>query len=222
MSLDALGGSTEQLDLSMAQLAYLRLRERLVMLDIAPGEPLNEQALATELEVGRTPLREAIKRLETERFVVTYPRRGTFATRVDPTALAEISEVRRALEPLAASRAARLADPAGRARLVAVGDGLRRLDGASTPRQHMETDVQVHTTVYALARNAHLESSLTHYLFLAMRIWSAAVRRLDDVSGHIAEHVGLLDAVASGDEELSARLMLEHMEHFEDAIRRVL
>lgn len=222
MSLDALGDTTVRPDLSMAQQAYLHLRERLVMLDIPPGEPLNEQALAADLEVGRTPLREAIKRLETEQFVVSFPRRGTFATRVDPTVLAEISEVRRALEPLAASRAARHADATGRVQLGAVRDDLLRLDDLSTPRQHMEMDVQVHTTIYALARNTHLERSLTHYLFLAMRIWSASLRRLEDVSDHIAEHVGLLDAVGSGDEDLAARLMLEHMEHFEAAIRRVL
>ncbi|WP_324616617.1 GntR family transcriptional regulator [Ornithinimicrobium avium] len=222
MGPDTLSATAARPDLSMAQQAYLQLRERLVMLDITPGEPLNEQALAAELQVGRTPLREAIKRLETEHFLVTFARRGTFATRVDPTALAEISEVRQALEPLAARRAARLADRSGREDLEAIRTALLALDRTSTPRRHMEMDVQVHTTIYALARNSHLESSLTHFLFLAMRIWSAAVRRLEDVSSHVAEHVRLIDAVATGDEDLAARLMLEHMEHFEDAIRRVL
>lgn len=209
-------------ELSLAQTAYLQLRERLVMLDIAPGAPLNEQALAAELGVGRTPLREAIKRLEVERFVETFPRRGTFATRVDPTALAEISEVRRALEPLAARRAARMADPAARKDIDVVVAALRELTEDSPPRDHMTMDVRVHQTVYALARNSHLESSLTHYLFLAMRIWSVAVRRLETVADHIAEHEHVLVAVRDGDEERAAQMMLDHMEHFESAIRRVL
>ncbi|WP_134772976.1 GntR family transcriptional regulator [Ornithinimicrobium flavum] len=209
-------------ELSLAQSAYLQLRERLVMLDIPPGAPLQEQGLATELGVGRTPLREAIKRLEVERFVETFPRRGTFATRVDPTALAEISEVRQALEPLAARRAARWVDASGRHLLDAVGADLERLHDHATPRDHMAMDVRVHQVVYSLARNSHLEASLTHYLFLAMRIWSVAVRRLDAVADHIAEHQHILTAVREGDEEEAARLMVDHMDNFETAIRRVL
>lgn len=209
-------------DLSMAQVAYLRLRERLVMLDIPPGAPLQEQGLAAELGVGRTPVREAIKRLEVERFVDTFPRRGTFATRVDPTALAEISEVRRALEPLAASRAARLIDPGGRRLLGSVADDLRQVPEHASARDHMALDVRVHQVVYSLARNSHLESSLTRYLFLAMRIWSVAVRRLEAVADHVVEHEHILRAIGDGDEERAASLTIEHMEAFEAAIRRVL
>lgn len=209
-------------DLSLAQSAYLQLRERLVMLDIAPGAPLNEQALAAELGVGRTPLREAIKRLEVEHFVETFPRRGTFATRVDPTALAEISEVRRALEPLAARRAARMVDRAALREVDEVLVALRALTDDSPPRDHMAMDVRLHQTIYRLARNGHLEASLNHYLFLATRIWSVAVRRLETVADHIAEHEHVMVAVRDGDEDRAAQMMLDHMEHFEAAIRRVL
>ena len=209
-------------DLSLAQTAYLRLRERLVMLDIPPGAPLQEQGLAADLGVGRTPLREAIKRLEVERFVETFPRRGTFATRVDPTVLAEISEVRQALEPLAARRAARFIDPAGRRLIEEVDSELQELNEHASPRDHMAMDVRVHQALYSLARNSHLESSLTHYLFLAMRIWSVVVGRLEGVSNHISEHEEILRAVRDSDEESAARLMVDHMEHFESAIRQVL
>ncbi|MFJ4229970.1 GntR family transcriptional regulator, partial [Paenarthrobacter nicotinovorans] len=94
---------------SLADVAYERLRDRLLMLDIKPGDILNDDQLAKELEVGRTPVREALKRLELDRLVITYPRRGTFATRVEVTDLAFISEIRAQLEPLAAARAARVA-----------------------------------------------------------------------------------------------------------------
>lgn len=224
MPLDTLTDSSAAAgpDGSLAQVAYLRLRERLVMLDIAPGAPLNEQSLATDLGVGRTPLREAIKRLETERFVQTYPRRGTFATRVDPTALAEISEVRRALEPLAARRAARMVDVGARQRLDELRSDLEDLDAHTSTRSHMAMDVRVHTTVYSLARNTHLEGSLTHYLFLAMRIWCVALPRLDTVESHIAEHVEIVEQIRSGEEDGSARLMLQHMNRFESTISRAL
>lgn len=85
---------------SLSTRAYRILLDRLIMLDIQPGEPIMEKHLAEEMGVGRTPLREALKRLESDHLVVTYPRRGTFASQVDVTELAHVSEVRQALEPL--------------------------------------------------------------------------------------------------------------------------
>ena len=67
------------------------------MLDIRPGSPINEDQLSASLGMGRTPIREALKRLAHERLVVAYPRRGTFATDVNITDLAHISEVRQHL-----------------------------------------------------------------------------------------------------------------------------
>ena len=86
----------------MADRAYNALRDRLVLLEIAPTHPIHEPQLAEELGVGRTPMREALKRLETDHLVVSYPRRGTFATAVDFHELNYISEMRQVLEPLAA------------------------------------------------------------------------------------------------------------------------
>src|SRR5262245_19160342 len=94
---------------SLADRAYLEIRDRLVMLDIGPGQPINEDQLGTALGIGRTPVREALKRLVHERLVVAYPRRGTFATDVHIRDLAHISEVRQHLEPIAAAFAAQRA-----------------------------------------------------------------------------------------------------------------
>ncbi len=91
----------------------MAIRDRLIMLEIRPSEPIDDDALACSLGVGRTPVREALKRLEGDRLVVTFPRRGTFATGMDITDLAHISEIRVQLEPLAARRAA---PPSGRTR----------------------------------------------------------------------------------------------------------
>src|SRR5262245_23030484 len=95
--------------LSMAERAYQVIRDRLVLLDIRPGAPIYEDQIAASLGHGRTPVREALKRLETERLVVAYPRRGTFATDVNITELGHLSEVRQVLEPLAAAKAAQRA-----------------------------------------------------------------------------------------------------------------
>ena len=73
--------------ISLASMAYERIKMKLIMLEIRPGSPINDGALAAELGVGRTPVREALKRLETDHLVASFPRRGTFATGVDITDL---------------------------------------------------------------------------------------------------------------------------------------
>src|SRR6476660_3398485 len=90
--------------------AYAAIRDRLIRLEIAPGAPIDEESLTGELGVGRTPVREAVRRLAMEGLVVIYPRRGTFATAINITSLSDITDVRLQLEPRAAERAAALAD----------------------------------------------------------------------------------------------------------------
>src|SRR5689334_8336448 len=123
--------AAEDETLSQAEAAYRQMRDKLIMLDIRPGEPINDGQLAAELGFGRTPVREAIKRLEVDHLVVSYPRRGTFATTVDFTELADVSEIRELLEPLAARRAAKRANTAMREELLDVAKAISEL--APTP-----------------------------------------------------------------------------------------
>src|SRR6516165_4156093 len=90
----------------LADRAYRALRDRLVTLRIPPGSPIDEDAIGRELKMGRTPVREAIKRLAHENLVTVFPRRGTFASEINITDLAHISDVRAQLEGHAAYRAA--------------------------------------------------------------------------------------------------------------------
>ena len=208
---------------SLAEIAYERIRDRLLTLDIKPGDLLNDDALAKSLGVGRTPVREALKRLELDRLVVTYPRRGTFATRVEVTDLAFISEIRAQLEPLAASRAARVASPAARENLRAVMRAVEAFDvnGASVV-ETLRLDARVHQGIYAAAANPHLEDVLIRYDNLATRIWCMVLDRLPNLSHHVHEHVDLLAAVIDGNESTAAALAREHVDGFERAVRAAL
>jgi DNA-binding GntR family transcriptional regulator len=209
--------------LSLADRAYEGIRDRLVMLDIRPGEPMNDDALAQELGTGRTPVREALKRLEGDRLVVAYPRRGTFATAVDITDLAHISEIRVELEPLAAARAARNATEACRAHLARLAEDVTGLETRVTDRRELlRRDVEVHREIYRTAGNPHLEDILVRQDYLATRIWCLFLDRLPAIAGHVEEHVALLEAIVDGDEEKAARLALEHVVGFERAVRAVL
>ena len=205
-----------------ADRAYEILRERLVMLDIRPGEPINDDRLAAELGFGRTPVREALKRLERDRLVIAYPRRGTFATAVDMTDLADISEIRKQLEPVAAARAARTASSEARARLTSLAEGIAGIDDADDPREVLRHDVHVHREIYRASGNPHLEMILIGLDAHATRIWCLFLDRLPDVAAHVREHIGLLEAIVAGDEESAAALTLAHVTGFEQAIRALV
>ena len=207
---------------TLTEQAYAVLRDRLVMLEIRPGEPINEERLRTELGVGRTPIREALKRLEQERLVVAFPRRGTFATDVNISDLSHISEVRRTLEPLAAAAAAERATAEDRAFLT---DLRSRLDTA-TPRgdntELLRADVGVHRAIYRCVHNPFLEDTLVSYDNLATRIWCVFLPRLSGMAGHVDEHVPLLTAIVEGDAEKASELSAEHVIRFERAIRALI
>ena len=210
---------------SLAEQAYLALRDRLIMLEIAPGEPLQEGRIAEELGVGRTPVREAIKHLELDHLVVTYPRRGTFATTVDITALAAITQGRAALEPVAVRAAAANQDPSARA---ALEESLRSLDAleaepeAADPRHALQVDVGVHRAIYHACGNVYLAETLLRLDNLSTRIWCVAMHRLPGLTSHVTELREMLDAMLAGDDDRAAELVAQHVAEFESSIRTVL
>ena len=208
---------------SLASQAYERLKHKLILLDIRPGEPINDVALAAELGVGRTPVREALKRLETDHLVVSYSRRGTFATVVDATELGAISDIRQLLEPHAARRAAENATSQQRTELRRAAAKVRHLELADGNRYvFLREDMAVHQLIYRASANAHLEEILIRYDNLATRIWCLVIDKVPDLAEHIRDHAELLEAIADGDGDAAARLALTHVTGFENAIRRVL
>lgn len=208
--------------MSMAERSYRLLRDRLIMMDIAPGDPINEAVLASDLGMGRTPIREALKRLEVDHLVVSYPRRGTFATGVDITELAAISEMRQALEPLASQRAAENRGGALRPELTRTMEAIRTLDPMGDRRELMEYDLEVHRLIYRAAQNHHLEETLVRLDNLATRIWCLVLDRLPDIHGHISEHATLIELILEGKAEEASRLAVEHVVNFEQTVRAVL
>ncbi|QRP50878.1 GntR family transcriptional regulator [Amycolatopsis sp. FDAARGOS 1241] len=209
---------------SLAEQAYLFIRDRLVMLDIKPGDPINEDWLGDTLGMGRTPVREALKRLETERLVVAYPRRGTFATDVNISDLAHISEVRRTLEPMATAAAAQRASEADRAGLTVLREQLAESDPAhpGDNTELLRTDLELHRGIYRCVHNPFLEDTLIHYDNLATRIWCVFLPRLSGMAGHVNEHLPLLTAIIEGDAKKAADLTLDHVTGFETAIRALI
>lgn len=209
--------------LSFADQAYLVIRDKLIMLDIRPNEAIVESELAAQLKFGRTPVREALKRLEADRLVVSFPRRGTFATGVDVADLRHISQIRVNLEPVAARSAAENASAAVRADLLELADRTSALDIDDIERNElMRWDLRVHRAIYRAAGNPHLEDVLVRYDNLATRIFCLFLDRLPTVARHIAEHTDLLRTIAAGDADAAAAIALEHVLGFEKAVRAIV
>jgi DNA-binding GntR family transcriptional regulator len=203
----------------LADRAYVELRDQIVTLAIPPGAPINEEAVGRELAIGRTPLREAIKRLALENLVCVYPRRGTFATEINITDLAHISDVRVQLEGHAAFRAAQRLTPPQRDELAEL---LPKLDGDGDAETLMRLDADVHRFMYRCAGNPYLRETLERYLNLSLRIWYLVLGRLPHLPERVHEHVALLEAIGAGEAERARAIAAEHVARFEDEIRGVL
>jgi DNA-binding GntR family transcriptional regulator len=202
---------------SLADKAYHEIRGLIVSLELAPGAVIDERDLIERLGIGRTPVREALRRLAHERLVEVYPRRGMFVTGVDVRQLARLSEVRAVLEPEAARLAAERATDDDRARLGAL---LAELDAGTS--ELMQLDERIHRAVYRAARNDLLEATLEQYYALALRIWMLALERTQDLEEAVEAHRDLLEAIRDGDGERAAQTMRDHVENFEQAMHRVL
>ncbi|MBV8991447.1 MAG: GntR family transcriptional regulator [Solirubrobacterales bacterium] len=206
----------------LADRAYAQLRDRIVTLRIAPGEPIDEDVLGEELEMGRTPVREAIKRLALENLVTVFPRRGTFASEINITDLAHISDVRMVLEGHAAYRAAHRITDGQRGELQELLADLGRSEGSDDVEALMTLDARVHRFIYRCAGNPYLEETLGRYLNLSLRIWYLVLDQLPHLFARVHEHDDLLHAIAAGDADRARQVLAEHVTTFEREVRTVL
>ena len=205
---------------SLADKAYQAIRELIVSLALAPGAVIDERELMEELGIGRTPVREAVRRLAQERLVEVYPRRGMFVTGVDVRELTRLSEVRSVLEPEAARLAAERATDADKAE---IGELLDELSvGGRNDRELMDLDERIHGAVYHAAHNDLLEATLGQYYVLALRIWALALDQAHELAEAVGAHRELLEAIRDGDPERAAETMRAHVQDFEQAMHRVL
>ncbi len=206
----------------LADRAYRELRDRLVMLRIAPGAPIDEDLIGRELEMGRTPVREAIKRLALENLVTVFPRRGTFASEINITDLAHISDVRAQLEGHAAFRAAERITDAQRTELSGLLEELQASHGTDDLEPLMELDARVHRFIYRCAANPFLEETLGRYFNLSLRIWYLVIDRLPHLFARVHEHQDVLLAIAAGQADQARDAVAAHVATFEREIRSVL
>ncbi len=200
---------------SLKDKTYEALKQAIASMNIyaQPGEPrLDERQLSKDLGVSRTPIREAIARLEQEGFLRTVPRRGVFIVRKSKREIIEMITVWAALESMAARLITLHASDeeiASLRRMFATFDDDKDKVNAEID-EYSETNIRFHQ---ALLKMSHCEllNKMTENLFIHMRsIRQQTIAEDDRASRSIIDHMNIIEALEARDTELAERLTRQH------------
>jgi DNA-binding GntR family transcriptional regulator len=199
----------------VAERAYAGLRDRIVTLELPPGTVLREDELMKNLDIGRTPLREAVKRLALEKLVEVQPRRGTFVSAVDVTDIQNVTEVRAELEGYAAELAAMRLDPEAHAIGEALLEEVRALSEAGRQDALMRFDERIHRFTWEAARNPFLLQTLERYWAHSLRIWYLVLDRVPNLGHAVHDQTQLIEAILDRNGPHARTIMHEHVLAFQ-------
>jgi DNA-binding GntR family transcriptional regulator len=200
------------------QRVYHHILQMIVSGSLLPGSRLDEQSLASELGVSRTPLREAIGRLAEKGLVEYRPYQGNFIRVLSVKEVSDIYQVRRSLEDLAIRLATANMNPERLAEVRSILDDL----GAAMSRGDLdgvnEADNRFHTTIAQYSENETLIAALNDLSQRVAIIRSMANQNPDVVAGTAIQRPQILAALEAGDADLAARLLGEHIEYVGRAV----
>jgi DNA-binding GntR family transcriptional regulator len=168
-----------------------------------------------ELDVGRTPLREAVKRLALENLVAVQPRRGTFVCAVEAADIVNINEVRAELEGYAAALAAQRLDDDHRAAAQALLREVEELGETGDQDWLMRFDERIHRFTWEATGNPYLIETLERYFTHSLRIWYLVLDRLPGLGHAVHDQARLVEALLAGDADHARELMREHVLDFQ-------
>jgi DNA-binding GntR family transcriptional regulator len=207
---------------SLSETAYEQIKQKIVSLELAPGAVIDEARLQVELNLGRTPIREALKRLSLEKLVNIVPRRGMFVTDIGVTDLHYLFEARVPLESLAARLAAQRGTAQHWAQMNAV---LAQLPPEGTPLDNetlIAIDRTCHEIVYRATANKFLQDTLVTMYTLSLRLWYYALAQITDMRSAVLEHAAILNALEHGQADEAARLTERHIRAFQEEIQAAM
>ncbi|WP_406856042.1 MULTISPECIES: GntR family transcriptional regulator [unclassified Alsobacter] len=197
-----------------APASHARLRDlieqAILVGDFAPGEKLEEVALAQRFGVSRTPVREALHQLSAAGLVDSRPRRGAFVASVTPERLIEMFEVMAELEAYAAKLAARRLTPEAEAEIVEAHRACKAALGKDPDAYYYENE-RFHFAIFHASRNGFLieQASALHRRLKPYRRLQLRVR--NRVAASFAEHEAIVAAIRSGKAKKAATLIRDHI-----------
>lgn len=207
----------------LRDVVFETLRDAIITQVLKPGERLMEIQLADEMGVSRTPVREAIRKLELEGLVVMVPRKGAYVAGVSMKDIHEVYEVRAALEMLAVSLAAdRITDEELDALERQVLKESEAEASGDTDEHTLDNIVYIDTTfhdiIYQAAHNQRLVQFLNILQEQLQRFRAASLSRPGRSKTALEEHKQIIEALAERDGDLAAKLAKEHIDNAETAM----
>ena len=195
----------------VSDLAYERLRDMILDLRLPPGAVVNEQELAAQLGLGRMPVREAVARLATDRFVVVHPRRSTQVADISLDDVRSIFDAREAIECGVAHIAARRASAEDLAALRGLVEDADRAREGTDHEAFLHDDHEVHVFLVRMVRNPLLQDAAGRLLLHNLRFWRSYWASRPARRTMMIPHTALLAALADRDPEGAERAMREHI-----------
>ncbi len=206
----------------LRDVVFYPLRQAILKGEMEPGERLMEIQLAKKLGVSRTPIREAIRKLELEGLVVMIPRKGAEVAGITENALRDVPEVRRSLEELAVELAAARREAEDIRALEAARIEFREALNSSDMIRIAQADEKFHDVIYAGTYNDKLVQILNN---LRDQMYRYRLEYIKDTGKRqliLIEHENILNAVKTRNTELGKRAMREHIDNQEITISRKL
>lgn len=207
---------------TMQQSVFEKLREAILAGHFRPGQRLVERELAQAMQISRTPIREALRKLEEEKLVTNIPYRGVFVSEVTAETAAEVYQVRMALEGLAAALAAEKAAPEDLALLRGIMVDLEKASEKGHLDELIEGNNRFHATIAKLAGNQVLREILQTLQanIGLLRVTSLSVPGRPQAT--LEEHWGIYEAIAAQDVTLARELAAEHVRRAGEAAGKEL
>ena len=203
-----------RVSISLSEQAYLKIRDKIVRLELAPGDVIREDVLQAELGIGRTPIREALQRLARDQFVTVIPRRGMLVSGIDVMELSMLYETRAILEPYAMRLAAARGKQEHWDAMAANLQNARR--PGVTNDELMSIDRKCHEIVWDAAGNRFLTDTLDMMYAQSDRLWHLYIADVADMHHAVEEHTEMHQALAAGDGDKAASLAEAHVRAFDE------
>lgn len=206
--------------LPLRDVVFKTLREAILKGDLAPGERLMEIKLANQLGVSRTPIREAIRKLELEGLVVMVPRKGAEVAKITEKDLRDVLEVRASLEELAISLACERISDEKIKELKSALEEFRTVIGGNDVTKIAQMDVAFHDVIFEATNNARLVQMVNN---LREQMYRYRLEYLKDFSTHERldeEHMQIFEAVSERDSERAKELIRKHIYNQEVTVVR--
>jgi len=206
----------------LREIVFETLREAIINATLKPGERLMEIQLAEEMGVSRTPVREAIRKLELEGFVVMIPRKGAYVAGISMKDIADVFEIRTAMEGLAAGLAAERITEEELEQLERILVKIGECVKDNNLEKLIEVDTEFHDTLFKASRNERLVQIVSHLREQIQRFRTASLSTPGRMKYALEEHKKIVEAVSERNVELAQALAREHIENAENSMLDVL